>query len=790
MKMLKTSLIAPTIALALSINLFAQDTYTIQSKTLKEALQIISKQSKLPYIVDESLIENKIAGDIKDIEDVQKALNKVLKNTKLEALIKNKTIIIRKKVKVKTSNSSNLGEVNIIEKSNNVTEGSGSYSIESMNTSTKLNLSIRDTPQSIVVVTNQEIRDKNIHDFKALADNVPGIRAPRWATDRLYLRSRGFMVDYYQIDGVPTVYSGDTGEENLIIYDRIEIVKGANGLTTGAGNPSASINMVRKHANAKEFKGELNLKKGSWNAHTASIDLSIPLNEEGSIRSRFIIQKEDKESYLNFYNKKRDTFYGVIDADVTDQTKVSIGASYTKSDVKGSNQAGVPIFFSDGSLTNFSPSDSFTSKDASHVKKTISYFTNLEHVLLNDIKIHANYTYNESNGNRDVFSAWGYPDTKPGLDKNTGLGLEGWEFLSISKTKTHSIDLYSSIPFELGNQDHEFIIGSSYSKSKESNSGTGGVGSTIQESVYSWDGNIKKAKYVEVDAPSSTTIKQSAIYAVGKLNLQDNLKLVAGARISNYKYSDMGPWAGDPYEVKNIITPYAGLIYDLNENHSAYVSYTSIFQPQDNKNINNEILDPREGNNFEVGLKGEYFDKKLNNSITYFKIQQDNVAENTGEFIPGTNKESAYRQIKGVSSKGIEIMAKGEINDNWNIDFALSRFTKKDKDGNRINTLTPKTEFSLSSKYKFDKLSIAGGVSWQDAIYTDVKHPAGDTEKVTQEAFYLANIMANYEYNKNLTLQLNIDNLFDKEYHSNMPYSEVYTFGDPRNVTAQVNYKF
>ncbi len=787
MNLLKTSIIAPSLALLLSTNLFAQENYTIQNKTLTEALEIISKKANIPYIAEESLLKGKKAPILENVNGIKNALSKILKNTNLEAIIKNGTIIIKKKVTKEEESSSSLGEVEVIERTGNNTEGINSYTITSTNTATKLDLSLKDTPQSIVVVTNQELKDKNIQTFQDLTSSVVGFHSPTWDSDRIYISARGFEVDYYQLDGIPTTYDGDATDQNLIMYDRVEIVKGANGLASGAGNPAASINMIRKHANSRKFEGEATLTAGSWNERSATIDLSIPLSQDGRVRSRIVAQKTNKESFRDFYSKKQDTFYGIIDADLSDQTKISFGASYIKSKIKGSSWGGLPVFFNDNSFTNFNNSTAFVPKWSSYDKKTTSIFSNFEHIFTNDIKINANYSYNEVMASPKMTNFGGYPD------KGTGLGLNmSWGILNDkNKIKNQVLDLYSSIPFELGKQEHEIIIGAMYNNNKRSSSSFWEDNTVPAQSVYSWNGNIQEPTYT-LNSKNNMSAKESAVYVVGRFNLLDDLKLITGARISNYKFDSNGWGTPASYKIEKTITPYAGLVYNIDENHSAYVSYTNIFKPQQNKDINNKILDPKTGNNYEIGVKAEYLDKRLNTSLTYFIIQQNNVAEETGNIIPGTN-ENAYRSVDGVKSKGIELSVKGEITDNWNVDFALYNFSKKDQKGKELSTLTPKREMSLFSKYKLDKLSFGGGISWQDDIHTNVTNYSGDEIKVTQEDFYLVNIMGKYDFTKDLSFQININNLFNKEYYSNITYGSYgggYVFGDPRKISGQVNYKF
>ena len=150
-------------------------------------------------------------------------------------------------------------------------------------------------------------------------------------------------------------------------------------------------------------------------------------------------------------------------------------------------------------------------------------------------------------------------------------------------------------------------------------------------------------------------------YLAGKISLMEDLKLISGIRISDWEYKIEDNIKNR--EFNNELTPYAGLIYDLNKNHSVYTSYTSIFKPQDKKSSSGDYLDPVEGNNYEVGVKSEYFEGDLNTSLTLFRIEQDGVGEDTGNV--NGSLESIYEAKDGVVSKGFEIGTSGKVTNNF-----------------------------------------------------------------------------------------------------------------------------
>jgi len=228
-----------------------------------------------------------------------------------------------------------------------VTENTGSYTTSSTNTATKLNLSLRETPQTVKVYTREYLDDRNIESFQDLMSNITGVSTPR-TDERQRPYARGFDVDYFLIDGKPTTANLVAADLDLSIYDRVEVVKGANGLMTGAGSPAMGINLIRKHANSREFAGSVSASAGSWNSYSSLADLSAPLNNDGSLRGRIFVKDSDEDSFMDFYEKERNIVYGAIDYDISDKTLLSFAASYQELNRDGVRWGGLPAFYTDG----------------------------------------------------------------------------------------------------------------------------------------------------------------------------------------------------------------------------------------------------------------------------------------------------------------------------------------------------------------------------------------------------------------------------------------------------------
>jgi outer-membrane receptor for ferric coprogen and ferric-rhodotorulic acid len=218
------------------------------------------------------------------------------------------------------------------------TENTGSYTTGSTSTATKLNLSIRETPQSISVVTRQEMDDFDLNTLTEAMRHTTGIVVQHNDSDRVSYSSRGYTINNFQIDGMLNTFSFMKTDADTIIYDRIEVVRGATGLTTGAGDPSGTINMIRKRP-THQLQAKAGASGGSYDNYYSYVDVGGPLAFDGRLRGRTVLAYRDSQSFRDIYALKREVAYGILEADLTDSTVLAVGYDYQDKQVKGSSWA-------------------------------------------------------------------------------------------------------------------------------------------------------------------------------------------------------------------------------------------------------------------------------------------------------------------------------------------------------------------------------------------------------------------------------------------------------------------
>lgn len=681
----------------------------------------------------------------------------------------------------------------------NVTEGSGSYTTGAMRTATKLPLSLRETPQAVSVITRQRLDDQDLRTLDQVVQATPGLRSSGSRPSNNEFFSRGFPVTNLMYDGLATTYNSDwVTNADMAPFDRVEVVRGATGMMQGSGEPSAAINMVRKRP-TREFQGSVKGSIGSWDDYRSELDLSGPLNQSGSWRGRFVGAYQDKQGFQDYTGKERSVFYAISELDLSENTTWTVGAS-NQNDNINTNWGGLPVN-RDGShldvprSTNLGYSWGFQDID------TTTLFTELDHRLDNDWRLH-------------LAASKSWSDYKL-----LGAVLEHYAayqqriFNQRHDYDQYSWDLNATGPFALMGREHELVVGASKRQVTDNVSG-GTLVRVIGSSIGNWNTNAGSRPLVPQLYTQDEKTTQEGLYLTTRLNLADPLKLILGARLDWYKsdalYSDGASYyipdnVTDVKIVRNV-TRYAGVIYDLDEQHSVYASYTDIFKPQTQKTVDGGTLDPIVGENYELGIKGEYFDKALNASATLFMTDQLNRAAPVDVVCTGRATGSTCYEASGkVRSQGIELELSGALSENWQVaagyTFAQAKYKNdadKSKEGRLFDSDIPRHMFKLSTTYQLPgdlhRWRVGGNLYSQSSIFNKGTSQIYGHYHIEQGAYAIVGLMAGYQISDNLDTQLNINNLFDRKYYTglamNNSWSPYDVYGEPRSFSVSAKYSF
>jgi outer membrane receptor for ferric coprogen and ferric-rhodotorulic acid len=673
-------------------------------------------------------------------------------------------------------------------------EGSGSFTVPSTSTATGLNLDFRDTPQSVTVITRERIDEQAMTTVADALRNTIGVSLKPVDRGRNNLSARGFDINNFRFDGIPMA-TGNIGIEtaNTAIYDRIEVVRGATGLLSGAGDPSAAVNLVRKHADSKVLTGFGSVEVGSWNQLTGTADVTTPLNADATWRARFVVNATTQDAFIDLESSKHSVLYGVIDADLTPDTKLSFGASDQRDRRDGVMWAGLPYWYSDGTRTDY-PRSKSTAADWNRWDTTEqTAFATLSHRLANRWTMQGDVSYRHQKEDSMMLWLEGVPDPV------TGLGILGYPYHYLSEPEQTALTLTATGPVRAFGREHEVTVGLTHSRLK----GGWNMFDAISPDPIplpdfnQFNGSLPEPAMGPEYTSSNETTTQTGAYVAGRLQVTDQLKFVLGGRVSNYKLVRLQPQSGASETIEHTgeITPYAGVVYDLGQHVSAYASYSDIFNPQSLQDKQGHYLDPLRGNTYELGLKGEFLDGKLQASATVFRIEQDNYGIADGFQIERPTA-AAYRMADGVVSKGYELEVTGELARGWRLSAGWTHFSAKDADGLDVAVDHPREQFKLFTTYALpgalQGLTVGGGVNWEGDRPAKAVNPATNVEEnVGQPAYAIWDAMARYDINRAFSVQLNVSNLFDKKYRSGSYWwGAPYTYGEPRKVLLSGTYSF
>jgi outer membrane receptor for ferric coprogen and ferric-rhodotorulic acid len=785
----------------LSAQVSAQEIdFNIPAQPLASALQTFGQQANVQLLYSPDDTQGLNSTALRGRYEPKDAIGVLLKGTGLAYSLQGNTLTVSGRG---SAGSVELGATNIDGKGlGATTEGTGSYTTGATRTATKLNLSLRETPQSVSVITRQRMDDQSLNSLTQVLEQTPGINVQHVDSERFSIYSRGYNIDSFQYDGIPTsmiVSSGATPQTlaDMAIYDHIEVLRGASGLLTGTGDPSGTINLVRKRPTA-DLHGYVSAGLGSWDKYRTEVDVGGPLTPDGRIRGRVVGAYEQSNSFMDYYSQEKQIFYGITEADITDDTLLTVGVDYQKNSPEGVSYGGFPLLYSNGNQNKPSRSFNPAARWSTRQQDTLNVFSSLEQKFANDwsAKLSVNQMYSKRKANLlSLSNRFPNEQTGDGMFTYGGYG-SGWQ-------KQTGVDLMAQGPFQFMGREHELVVGLTSLTFKDRNTDDNVDSAGRAVNYFSWDGYAPGPAYLAGSptfATYDTTIRQNGAYIAARFKPTDDLSLILGTRVTNYKYDYLSvgrtSTTNNTNEETGKVTPYAGIVYDLSDVHSVYASYTNIFKPQTVRDVTGATIDPREGDNYEIGLKSEYFGGRLNTAVAIFESKQDNLAEAVaGQLVPGTTQR-AYRSVQGAKTRGIEMEVSGEIMPDWNLSASYSHSITKDADGERLNTVAPANLVKLWSTYRLpgelDKLTLGGGANWQSGIsLTDTPWFVGNKVKATQDDYAVFNAMAIYKFDEHVSATLNVNNLFDKKYISSMDtnfYGGYY--GDPRNVMLTTKYQF
>ncbi|WP_220814892.1 TonB-dependent siderophore receptor [Pseudomonas paralcaligenes] len=770
-------------------------TLDIPAQDLAGALRAFSDQSGIQVLYEPSLLEGKRAGAVSGQMDSSAAVSRLLQGSGLRYRMEDGALLLLPPSDGSTVelgatdiNSTGLGAT---------TENTGSYTTGSVSIG-KLPASIKDTPQSVSVITRQRIEDQRLNTINDVLTQTTGISAYEGGTNDSRYLSRGFEITNFRVDGGAPVSAATFASKDMdmAIYDHVEILRGADGLYSGNGEPGGSVNLVRKRPTAvSQFS--ITQSIGSWDNYRTELDISGPLGFDGRLRGRSVIVYQDRNGYMDKFDSDRKLFHGVLEADITDSTLFTIG--YTRDRFNAADQTyGLPRY-SDGSDLGLSRSVFLAGNHDEMIRDRDSVYARIEQRLSEDWTATVDAIYANQKQYRDYYNFYG------AIDPLTHAGSTAdWSYQD-GTYRDRSIDLSLKGGFDLLGGRHDAVLGYTWQNSRwpgDAYSWASG-GQVSAGDIFAFDPDDYPSHQGDTYRRSSllTHSKQNGVYGSLRLQLADPLHLILGGRYNDY-YNKWGFTGYDPtgaetfssrtvYSDDNVFTPFAALTYRLSDEWTAYTSVADIYLSQASSlkgpPPGSSPLDPIRGRAYEIGIKGELFDGRLNTTTALYYIKREGEAMLDTRYPlteSGQGASCCWLDDGEVTSKGVEFEISGQIIERLEGTFGYT-YNHNTSSNSTTNatalTLTPKHLGKAFITYRMpgalENLRIGAGISAQSASYV----LEGDLDS-SQQGYALYNAFADYRLNEHWSLALNGNNLADKKYYSTLGNSNYGNFyGDPRN---------
>ena len=663
-------------------------------------------------------------------------------------------------------------------------EATGGYSVEAATVGTKTPASVRDIPQSVTVLTREYLDDRQFVNLDDMAKYTPGLRTLTNDSGRSSVYARGYEYDESNIDGLPAPMSSIYGTlPSLAAMDRVEIMRGPSGLFNSTSELGGIINLVRKRP-TDEFQGHITGRYGSWDTSVLEADVSGALNDSGSVRGRLVGNSSQSNGEVDYNESETQTVYGALDVDLSDATVLSLGVLHTERDITPSN--GLPAY-SDGSLLDIDSSSFFGADWNSFEGEMTDVFAELTHDFAN-----GGYgSISLRSSNRDSDFIYAYTGSSVDSDGNTTLSGTARQF----EQDTYALDASYSQPFEVLGNVSEFVVGVDHKHyDTYYKSGNFSLGSINIYSYSATDFDMPDVTYTTgVDSEESET----GLYSKLTFRPVQSLALIGGVRVSWYDSDSAsetlstGVTVNDDQEHNGEVTPYAGLVYDLNAHHSLYASYSEVFKPQSATGEDGEMIDPREGQQIELGIKGSYYNGLLNARVTAFQLDDKNRAATAYD---DSGSSLGYYEATGATRiTGGELELSGSPLPGWELLAGYTYMDTENRDGddNALFMLMPQHQVSLWGKYTFSSgdlsgLSIGSGITGMSDFYYE-----RSGTRIDAPGYAVVDAKLAYQITPKLKTTLDVNNLFDREYYSRVGSVATFNFyGPSRSVMAGLRYDF
>ncbi|MCD6075507.1 MAG: TonB-dependent siderophore receptor [Rhodospirillales bacterium] len=746
--------------------------FSIARQPLDSALTAFSAETRIQVLVPGELTRGITSPGISGTHSPDAALQQILAGTGLAHRFVNANTVTVERVTTGTLNvpAASVEAARISDPG--MTEGSGSYAGSKVTVGSKIPTSIREVPQSVSVVTRQRIEDQNFSSIEQAMKYTTGTTVvPFRNGDADRFMFRGYFPDAIQTDGVTRASDANFSDAfDLAVYDRIEVLRGPAGLFQGSGEPGGSINLVRKRP-TDMFRVGGAVQYGSWDNVRGEADVTGRLVESGKLRGRFVTAFQDRDSFRDVAESQKGLLYGSMEADLGEATTLFFGGTWQ--DFQSSADQGLPAYSNgrpwNGSRSVFAGAD-WNRRDT----QLADTFVKLQHEFDTGAKIEGSAVYLM----RSIDEKMAYANST--INLSTGEVTLRREKSELSKNE-YSTDVNGSLPFDIGGLKQTIVVGADYRKFFENDKV--GRGANAPFNIFAPNYAITEPDIPLTLSDDEIATEQYGTYGQARIKPLSWATIVIGGRMSWYDTQTTNMFTDTvsaSASAERELTPYYGLIFDITEDLSVYGSYADIFQPQARRAFGGGLIPPRVGNQYEVGIKGEFLNDKVNAHIAAFRIRDQNRSisdpANSGFFLAAGE----------VESKGIESEIGGELMPGWNLiagyAYNYAEFLEDPTSkGLTFDPTIPKHSAAIWSKYTIQSGDLKGmSFGAGGRAVSDFYARGTGNNRIGQSGYAVADAQIGYQISERIGTTFTVTNIFDEEYFQKLAEVRQGHFGEPR----------
>ena len=646
---------------------------------------------------------------------------------------------------------------------------------------TRTDTAIHETPQSISVVSKDVVEDLGATRLQDALDYAGGVgRANNFGGQGLTTFTvRGFTTGEFYRNGFP-INRGYPNMPDANTIERLEVLRGPATMLYGRGDPGGTFNVVSKQPLA-ERTVTLGSQLNDQGMKRGTLDASGPLDEEGRLAYRLNVVGEGGETFRDHVETERYGVTPVITWQATDDTKVTFEGDFMRNNH--------PL---DRGLTRFPNQRGTPSRDTFWGDKDAGKLHNdnnmaqlrFEHMLNDNWALGGGFQWLDGSLKGNAIEANG-----PGSLGADGRTLQrNFNYRKLEWTdKDYQLNLTGH--FSTGGFDHTLLTGIEYedydykSIIQRSSAAAGTYPIDIFDPVY---GQPRPA-LTRTPTHDKENLKTYAAFVQDQVALTERLKVLAGARFERFEH-DYQNYVGKSWQAAdNAVTPRVGVIYDLTDTVAVYADAARSFKPNTGASREGAGFAPEKGKSYEMGIKWEALDRQLSVDAAIYQIEKKNVL--TTDPVDNTFSVAAGQ----VRSRGFDLNVAGNLTPEWRV---IGGYAYVDAEVTRDNTLRsgtrlmniPRNSFSLLNVYEFQDGALKGLGLGAGGKYVDQR--AGQTANTafSMDAYTVVDLLGYYKVNERVRLNLDVKNLFNREYEEGA-FGNIYAYpGAPRTVQVGIAY--